>query len=320
MVLSRIEYPAGNFPRQERIESGPFSLDDEAPYQRWRAWKLEGYPVRAEDLIVEVGDPRALTKAEEQELTRVCAKANMAVYASRTGGLEDKSIPRLIGERFGLHRLDANLLADEDSISSLRVTAGKSGRGYIPYSNQRLLWHTDGYYNPPAQAIEGMVLHCVYPAESGGENALLDHEIAYILMRDAVPHCVQALMADDAMTIPANSEAGGQQRPAQSGPVFMVSRQNGSLLMRYTARTRSILWKENADTREAVQYLSRLLDEQTPYLFRHRLEAGQGLLCNNVLHNRSGFADSEKPGQCRLLYRARSFDRVARTGLDMIYG
>ncbi|MHB8348314.1 MAG: TauD/TfdA family dioxygenase [Acidiferrobacterales bacterium] len=297
----------------------PFLLDDEQAYRRWRDWKLEGYPASADDLIVEVGDPRALTRAEELELKRVCAKTNMAIYASRLDAEEDRSIPRMLGERLGLIRLDANSLADDDGISSLQVVPGKSGRGYIPYSNRRLLWHTDGYYNPPAQAIEGMVLHCVRPAATGGENALLDHEIAYILMRDAAPHYVRALMAYDAMTIPANTEGGSEQRPAQSGPVFAVSSRSASLLMRYTSRTRSIVWKQDADTLAAVQFLEQLLEDGSPHVFCHRLASGQGLLCNNVLHNRSGFTDCAEQSKSRLLYRARFFDRVAGTELDTIY-
>jgi hypothetical protein len=43
------------------------------------------------------------------------------------------------------------------------------------------------------------------------------------------------------------------------------------------------------------------------------LQAGEGLLCNNVLHNRTAFKDSDDPTQTRLLYRGRYFDRVGRT-------
>ncbi len=85
------------------------------------------------------------------------------------------------------HRLDRNWLADDDGISSVTVP-GEGGRGdYIPYTNRPIRWHTDGYYNPPERRIRAMVLHCVAPAASGGENALLDHEIAYLLLRDAIP-------------------------------------------------------------------------------------------------------------------------------------
>jgi alpha-ketoglutarate-dependent taurine dioxygenase len=277
------------------------------PFERWRERKLARYPRRAEDLIVEVRDPRQLNDSEAAELRRVCGAANMAVYASPLAGLADKDIARRLGARLGLARLHANPLADEDGISSLEVAPEKSGRGYIPYSNRRLLWHTDGYYNAPEQRIRAFILHCVRPAAAGGENRLLDPEIAYLLLRDADPRYVAALSAPDAMTIPANEEDPAAQRAAQTGPVF--SHEGGALHMRYTARTRSIEWQPDEVTQAAVRHLKQILDSDSPYVFRLRLQGGHGLVCNNVLHDRSAFTDA--PGAGRLVYRARYFDRVA---------
>ena len=147
------------------------------------------------------------------------------------------------------------------------------------------------------------------PAATGGENRLLDHEIAYILLRDADPEYVKALSAPDAMTIPANATEGAEFRPARTGPVF--SSDAGHLHMRYTARTRSIEWRSDGTTRAAVQFLDRALDADSPYVFALRLSGGQGLVCNNVLHNRSAFTDDASPGLGRLVYRARYSDRIA---------
>lgn len=297
----------------------PFDLLNQDCYRRWRDWKLAGYPQRSEDLVVEVRDPRALTGAEEDEIRRRIRKTNMAFYASRLPDPADRDIPRRLGERFGLRRLDVNPLADDDGISSLEVVAGKSGRGYIPYSNRRLLWHTDGYYNPPARRIHAFILHCASPAAEGGENSLLDHEIVYILMREANPDYVRALMAPDAMTVPPNIDEAVQARPAQPGPVFSVDA-HGNLHMRYTARTRSILWKDDPATREAVRFLEGLLNGSSSYMFRRRLNAGEGVLANNVLHNRSAFRDDPACGPTRLIYRARYYDRIAGTSLHDAFG
>jgi len=284
----------------------PFALDRPQDYLRWRERKLARYPRRAEDLVVAVRDPRNLSDSEAGEIQRVCGAANMAVYASPLAGVADKDMARRLGARLGLSRLHANPLADEDGISSLEVTPEKSGRGYIPYSNQRLLWHTDGYYNAPEQRIRAFVLHCVQPAAAGGENRLLDPEIAYLLLRDADPRYIEALSAPDAMTIPANEEDSAVMRPAHTGPVF--STDGGALHMRYTARTRSIEWRPDEATRAAAQFLRQILDAGSPYVFTLRLAAGQGLVCNNVLHDRSAFTDDPMVG--RLVYRARYFDRV----------
>ena len=290
----------------------PFAPDCPQAYLRWRERKLARCPRRVEDLIVEVRDPRNLSESEVEEIRRVCGLANMAVYASPLAGVADKDIPRRLGARLGLARLHANPLADEDGISSLEVAPGKSARGYIPYSNRRLLWHTDGYYNAPERRIRAFILHCVRPA-AGGENRLLDHEIAYILLRDADPEYVRALSAPDAMTIPANAEDGTGIRPAQTGPVFSVDA--GALHMRYTARTSSIEWRPDETTGAAVCYLNSILDADSPavspHVFALRLAAGQGLVCNNVLHNRSAFTDDPARGLGRLVYRARYSDRIA---------
>jgi len=277
------------------------------PFERWRERKLARYPRRAEDLVVEVRDPRNLSDSEAAEIQRVCGAANMAVYASPLANVADKDIARRLGARLGLERLQANPLADEDGISSLEVAPEKSGRGYIPYSNRRLLWHTDGYYNAPEQRIRAFILHCVRPAATGGENRVLDPEIAYILLRDADPRYVAALSAPDAMTIPANEEDPAAQRGAQAGPVF--SDDGGALHMRYTARTRSIEWRPDEVTQAAVRRLREILDSDSPYVFRLKLQGGQGLVCNNVLHDRSEFSDA--PGAGRLVYRARYADRIA---------
>jgi alpha-ketoglutarate-dependent taurine dioxygenase len=274
------------------------------PIERWRERKLARYPRRAEDLVVEVRDPRNLNDREVEKLRRICSVANMAVYASPLADVADKDLPLRLGARLGLTRLHANPLADEDGISSLEVAPEKSARGYIPYSNRRLLWHTDGYYNAPSERIRAFILHCVRPAAEGGENRLLDPEIAYMLLRDADPRYVAALSAPDAMTIPANTEEGAA-RPAQTGPVF--SSDGGALHMRYTARTRSIEWRQDEATQAAVQFLKQILETDSPYVFKVRLSAGQGLVCNNVLHDRSAFTDNT-PG--RLVYRARYLDRI----------
>jgi len=150
------------------------------------------------------------------------------------------------------------------------------------------------------------LLHCVVPAASGGANKLLDHEILYILLRERNPDYIRALSHPEAMTIPANREGDREIRPARSGPVFSVS-SNGHLHMRYTDRSRSIEWRDDPLTREAVAALKSLLnDPQTPVL-EGNLQPGQGLISNNVLHTRSGFRDGDRQ---RLLYRARYFDHL----------
>ena len=148
------------------------------------------------------------------------------------------------------------------------------------------------YLDQVERQIRGLILHCVQSTESGDEN----------------PDHIRALMAPDAMTIPPRLEDGEVARAAQPGPVFAVY-PDGHLHMRYTARTVSIEWHDDLATKGAVAALERLLaEDSSPYAFRGRLEPGMGLVCNNVLHDRAAFSDSET--RKRLLYRARYFDRI----------
>jgi hypothetical protein len=136
----------------------------------------------------------------------------------------------------------------------------------------------------------------------------MDHEMAYLLLRNENPQHIRALMQPDAMTIPERVDENDGVRPAQSGPVFSLDA-HGNLHMRYTARTRSIAWKQDAATQAAVAALERLLASDTPHIFKGRLEPGMGLLCNNVLHDRAAFQD-DPTHPPRLLYRARYLDRI----------
>ena len=291
--------------------NSPFLFEDEQTYQNWRAQKLAGYPQDASELIVEIADPRAVSKSEKMLMLDLLNRCNMLIYNSKLGHLEDKDIPRKLGEQLGLQHLDPNMLADDDGITSLSVVPGKLKRGYIPYSDRRLLWHTDGYYNKPEQQIRAFILHCVRPANEGGSNALVDPEMLYIQLRDTNPDYIRALMHPEAMTIPANTESGEITRPAQSGPVFSLDFATNCLHMRYTARTRSIEWRDDPLTKQAVNCLARLLDDENPYVFNHILASGQGLICNNVLHSRTAFSDTTADGGGRLLYRARYYERVS---------
>jgi hypothetical protein len=296
-------------PNPGRQPESPFDLDQPDAYARWREARLARAPTRLADLVVEVADPRRLTPAEHGAILDRCRRANMAIYAGGTGEDPDKELVRALGTQLGLHRLDHNMGADEDAITSLKVQSDAGHRDYIPYSNKPITWHTDGYYNTPGHQIHGLLLHCVQPAASGGSNDLLDQEIAYILVRDRDPEYIRALMHPQAMTIPANLVDGRVIRAEQTGPVFSVT-PTGRLHMRYTDRKRNIVWRDDPLTANALACLREILHGQTPWHFEGLLQAGWGLISNNVLHTRSGFEDGPKP---RLLYRARYYDRLAGT-------
>lgn len=287
----------------------PLNLDDEAAYQNWRELKLRAYENAEHKNVIDIEDDR-LKPAELDQVYKACSQYNYTIYRLQNPNLGTKQFVREMGLSLGLERLDGNLCSDEDNISSIQVKTNGRHTGYIPYTDKKLTWHTDGYYNTELKTIRAMVLHCVRPALSGGSNLMLDHEIAYIQLRDENPHYIGAFVQPDVLTIPPNIENGKEIRGAQSGPVFSLDPLSNTLHMRFSARTRNIEWKNDTQTTEAVDCMKGLLSDNNPYVITYRMQAGEGIIANNVLHNRTEFTDSEIEEQKRLLYRARYYDRV----------
>jgi len=296
-----------------KVNHSPFLLENEAGYQFWRNQKMTDYPSSLDELMVPINDPANLSSTEADVLRQICAKTNFAIYSTKSQKQANRTSIRHLCSRLGLEHLDCHLFADDGCISAITVTEDRQQGEYIPYTTRPIGWHTDGYYNDSARQIHGMVLHCVHPAAaSGGENMLLDHEIAYMLMRDENPGMIEALMQPEAMTIPANVVGGVTIRPEATGPVFSIDPENGTLHMRYSARQRNVVWQDDPMTQAGADFLKGLWEQPPGYVFRHRLAAGEGLVSNNILHGRTAFEDDYDDSP-RLLYRARSYDRILGT-------
>ena len=154
-------------------------------------------------------------------------------------------------------------------------------------------------------------MHCAAPAASGGDTVLLDPDLVCAAMLALDPVLVEALAHPCAMTIPAHEADGTLIRPARTGPVFRFLGDPPRLHMRYTMRTRSIRWRSTPVTARAVAALEETIASLSAHQVRVRFEAGEGVICNNVLHRRSAFVDGEAEGSRRVMLRIRSFDPVA---------
>jgi alpha-ketoglutarate-dependent taurine dioxygenase len=287
--------------------ASPFALDATDAYARWRAAKLD---TAAFPPAVDISDPAKLSTSERRALLDSCAARNFVLFRVRTPSDDMAEALRLLGRQFKLLDLDQNLCAEDSGVSAITVKSTATDHTYIPYTNRPLGWHTDGYYNAGDRQIHAWLLYCAQPAAEGGDNELLDHEIAYLRLRDENPEWIRALMAPDAFTIPSNTEGGEKIRPDHSGPVFAVSRHDGSLHMRYSARQRNVVWKDDRATRDAAAFLLDLFKCGDNHIYRYRLQAGEGVLSNNILHRRDGFRDDPASGAKRLIYRARYYKRL----------
>ena len=289
-------------------------VETDRDYGAWRDAKLAAYPRHIDDVRVRIADLAAPTREEMAAVVDACRRCGLAIYDSSPAADGDSARTglRRFAAAFGLGAIESHRSAGSDGIVAIEVTEADGKKGFIPYTNKSLNWHTDGYYNAREDAIHGMILHCVRPAAAGGVNALLDPEIVYIRLRDEEPRLLAAMMHPEAMTIPESVEEDGRVRPTSTGPVFAFDPGAGSLSMRYTARARNVIWRDDPDTRAAVAFLDRLLaKEHEPLILRHRLEAGQGLISNNILHTRTAFENGA--GAARLLLRGRYGRRVAGT-------
>ncbi len=287
--------------------SHPFDLDDSSAYRRWRAGRLAAYPADARTLSVEVASLAEPTAPESAQIRHRLQAYNLALIQAPPHQVEPVAI-LAFGRALGLKTADSNLFADHRAVSTIAPGGADDRSEYIPYTAKPLSWHTDGYYNPEHRQVGAWTLFCARPAPAGGTNDLLDHEIAYILLRDESIEHIRALSHPQALTIPANLQDGRTLRPESTGPVFSV--RNARLHMRYTARRRNVAWRDAPETEAARAALSRLFSAHPIYTFTHSLKSGEGLISNNVLHNRSGFDHDPADEGGRLLYRARYLERV----------
>lgn len=285
----------------------PFALGNDVAYRDWRERKLELRarldPTRLFELDAEEPPDAALREALREQI----AAHNFVLFES--SGLLDQDRFVALNRDFGLVDPDRNLGADDAGVSALhQVDPGDERAQYIPYTNRALNWHTDGYYNEDADTIRAFSLYCVSPAERGGGNFLFDHEMMYLLIRDTDPELIAALMNPDIMTIPANVSGNKVLRPQTSCAVFSIDPSTRRLQMRYTSRPRNITWRDDKRSERALKLIREILidHEAVTHL---QLGAGQGLICNNLLHGREAFRDAPQ-GCSRLMYRARYYDFI----------
>jgi hypothetical protein len=289
---------------------GHLDLNDEVAYLQWVEHKQAAYEKRKSNdfpLIIDIQKDGTIDDSALKIIDEHIHSYNFALYRM-AGEIENHlDAVKHIGRQMGLLELDKNLCAREDRTTRLTVQDKGRAHQYIPYSNKPIGWHTDGYYNPLHQRVLAMVLHCEQPAAEGGENQLLDPDMLYIHLRNQNPEFIKALSQPQVMCIPENIEDGVLIRPQTCSAVFLQE-QDHDLAMRYSKRKRNIIWADDGLTREALQCLEEYLESDSPYHIRYRLNAGEGVINNNVLHTRTAFTDS--PDSKRVFYRARYYNRI----------
>jgi len=283
----------------------PFYLENETEYSLWKKKKLSLYPLDTKDISLSLNIKNL--SADKLKLLKKNIKNYNYVFYEFSSFITDEDLQNFCS-KLDLQNSISNLFSNENGISNitdeLNLSKKDSRSEYIPYTNKSLNWHTDGYYYPRDKSVKSFLLHCVNPAEDGGVNLLLDHEIIYIFLRDHNPDYINILMNNEIMEIPKNKN--NKNSKTSSGPVFYIDR-NGSLNMRFTSRQKNIIWKKNDMIKKIKKYIFDFIAEDDVYVQHLLLKKNQGYLANNILHKREEYFDGQNK---RLIKRLRFSKRI----------
>ena len=265
---------------------------------KWSAKKDLDIPSNINDLKVSLCDINHVSKAEILKIKEKLIKYNCCIYVSDTD-LDGNSKIMKFARSLGMRTFDSHNI-DDSSISTITADKTENNMGYIPYTDKGLNWHTDGYYD--TKPIFSWILHCIEPALSGGENFLLDHELAireYVLKHDDI----MCLMSNETFSIPTDEVA---KRGITSNYICDMNNEYKKLHMNFSMRKENIIY--NKDSKSAMSKLIKIIKEDCKkYHLTYKLSKSEGIVSNNILHGRNAFKDGLV---MRKILRIRSHERL----------
>ena len=268
-----------------------------AEFLRWAEEKERNIPHNIDGIIVNIHDINNVKISEIAKIKETINKCNSCIYSSKIALKSNTNLLKFV-ESIGMRTYDRNNI-ESNEIST--ITPLENNKiNYIPYTDKSLNWHTDGYYDK--KSIFSWLLHCVHPATHGGENYLLDHELAlreYVLRYDDINN----LMSEDALTIPESKDTS---RSEISTYIFSIKNKYKKLHMRFSMRKDNICTSPKAS--DAVTKLKQTIENDcAKYSLTYKLQKNEGIITNNILHGRKAFKDDKVK---RKLLRIRSYERL----------
>ena len=266
-------------------------------FLRWAEEKEKNIPRNINGILVNIHDINNVKTSEITKIKETINKYNSCIYSSKIALKSNTDLLKFV-ESVGMRTYDCNNI---ESSKITTITPLENNKiNYIPYTDKSLNWHTDGYYDK--KSIFSWLLHCVNPATQGGENYLLDHELAlreYVFSNDDIDD----LMAGDALTIPESKDTS---RSEISTYVFSFKNQYKKLHMRFSMRKDNIGTSAKASV--AVTKLKKIIENDcAKYSLTYKLQKNEGIITNNILHGRKAFKDDMVK---RRLLRIRSYERL----------
>ena len=267
-------------------------------FKQWALEKEDNIPLNIDDLIVKIHDINHATLAEIYNIKDKIKRFNCCIYQSKVG-LNTQADLINFAQCIGMETYDTNNIHNSP-ISLIMSLESNNALNYIPYTNKKLNWHTDGYYDE--KPIFSWLLHCEEPAYSGGENYLLDHVLAireYIIKYDNL----ESLSSLDAFTIPGNTRAN---RGETKGYICDNDNEYKKFHMKFSMREKNM--KLNEQSKTAIMRMKKIIKEDCKkYCLTYKLSKNEGIVSNNILHGRNSFEDGKA---MRKLYRIRSYERI----------
>ena len=268
-----------------------------AEFLRWAEEKEKNIPQNTDGISVNIHDINNVKISEIDKIKETINKYNSCIYSSKVALKTNTNLLKFV-ELVGMRTYDCNNI-ESNEIST--ITPLQNNKiNYIPYTDKSLNWHTDGYYDK--KSIFSWLLHCVNPATQGGENYLLDHELAlreYVLKNDDINN----LMAENALTIPESKDTS---RSEISTYIFSFKNQYKKLHMRFSMRKDNIGTSPKASS--AITKLRKIIENDcAKYSLTYKLQKNEGIITNNILHGREAFKDDKVK---RKLLRIRSYERL----------
>lgn len=297
IIISQ-SYPAqASGPGTEDSAGLPVPLDGQsAQYQAWKQQRLQ-----MQDRLSQTNSyppanslsPNDRTHDSSETLKRICTEVRdtgFSLYQWNESPHTISSAVEQLHRQLSLTTRDTGVLQADAGLSLLQDLSGTAKGRFVPYTARAMGWHTDGYYNAPGQTLRCFTLHCIHPAASGGALTVVDPELLLIALYDDDPQLVAHLCHPQCMTLPANKDDVGHDRPDRHVPV-LFAHTDGTLGLRFTTRTQHISW-HSAETKAAAERLAELIDLHPQWHQSIRLDSGQGIITRNILHRRDAFSDS----------------------------
>ena len=158
-------------------------------YQAWKKHRLQLqdtlHSTAAEPFVI------SSTLSEKRQLPALCNHVRDHGFARYQWSDSPDDVNRAVKQLYSqlsLTRHDTGVVRDSDELSLLQDLSGTERGRFIPYTSKPMGWHTDGYYNDPAETLRSFTLHCISPAAKGGALSLLDYELVLIALYLSLIH------------------------------------------------------------------------------------------------------------------------------------